>query len=114
MLCRTYGSLEKSYGAAASYGAKVESGKLKAESEELKKDKVTTVKVVSMACPNETKNTSEAAGRGIAKELVRAEQTRKLKGKSKKGNKKTKANKKVNKNGNKNGNMREKRIRGKP
>ncbi|KAA6352657.1 hypothetical protein EZS27_000109 [termite gut metagenome] len=48
VLCRTYSSIEKSYEAAASYGAKervrVESGKLKVESEELKREKVTAVK----------------------------------------------------------------------
>jgi hypothetical protein len=107
VLCRTYGSPEKSYEAAASYGAKVEngkrekieSGKLKVESEGLKKDKVTAAKVVSMARPNETRDTGETAGRGIAREPVKAKQARKLK-----------AKKKVNKNGNK----RKKRIRGKP
>jgi hypothetical protein len=91
MLCRTYGSLEKSYEAAASYGAKeggrVESGKLKIESEELKKDKATATKEV--ACINEGTSTSgtvrvgEAAGRSIAKEPEKAERARKLKGNKK-------------------------------
>ncbi|KAA6352549.1 hypothetical protein EZS27_000001, partial [termite gut metagenome] len=86
VLCRTYSSIEKSYEAAASYGAKerlkAESGKLKVKSGDLKKDKVTEE-------------------RGIAKEPVKAGRVRKLKKKGKK---------KVNKNGKK----REKRIRGKP
>jgi hypothetical protein len=71
VLCHTYGSLEKSYEAAASYGAKervrVESGKLKVESEELKREKVTAVK---------------------------AERVRKVKTKGGKGSKKIKGNRK--------------------
>jgi hypothetical protein len=107
VLCRTYGSLEKSYEAAASYGTKVESGReLKIENGKLKVDKTTVAK----ACSNETTNASKAAGQGIVKKPVKAERERKLKLKKKKRNKKTKRNKTVNKNGN----MREKRIRGKP
>ncbi|KAA6329897.1 hypothetical protein EZS27_021339 [termite gut metagenome] len=110
VLCRTYGSLEKSYEAAASYGKKVESGKLKVESEELKRNKVTVACINEGRGTNETAGANKAAGRGIAKEPVKAKQAKKLKLKKKKGNKKTKINKKVNKNRN----MREKRIRGKP
>ncbi|KAA6333323.1 hypothetical protein EZS27_018253 [termite gut metagenome] len=80
VLCHTYSSLEKSYEAAASYGAKVESGKLKIESEELKKDKATVAKAVARVCLNGTTNISEAAERGIAKEPVKAERAKKLKG----------------------------------
>jgi hypothetical protein len=120
-LCRTYGSPEKSYEAAASYGGRVESGKLKVESgrewevkkgklkvesEELKKDKVTTAK----ACPNETACASKTARQSIDKEQRKGERARKLKAKEKKRNKEININKKVNKNGKK----KAKRIRGKP
>ncbi|KAA6351543.1 hypothetical protein EZS27_001066 [termite gut metagenome] len=110
MLCRTYGSIEKSYEAAASYGTKIESGKLKMESEELKKDKTTATKAVARACPNETKGASKATGQGISKEPMKAGQIRKLKAKKKKRDKRININKK----GNKNGKKKEKRIRGKP
>ncbi|KAA6345552.1 hypothetical protein EZS27_006910 [termite gut metagenome] len=95
VLCRAYGSLRKSDKASASYGKKVESGKLKVESEELKKDKVTVSKVVPVVCPNETRVASGTAGGGIAKELLKAGRVRKLKGKKKKGKKKTKGYQKV-------------------
>jgi hypothetical protein len=100
VLCHTYGSIEKSYEAAASYGTKIESGKLKMESEELKKDKVTAAK----ADTNERTSKIETKERGFAIEQSKTERVRKLKGKRKKGNKKV--SKSVNK--------REKRIRGKP
>jgi hypothetical protein len=92
VLCRTYGSLEKSYEAAASYGAKVESGKLKVESEEFKKDKVTEVEAVARACPNKATGANEAAGKDIAKEPVKAERAKKLKAKKKKGKREIKRN----------------------
>jgi hypothetical protein len=114
VLCRTYGSPEKSYESAASYGGKVENGKLKVESEKSKRDKATVTKEI--ACINEGMGASdtvcaiETAGRGIAKEQGKAEPIRKLNVKGKKGKRKIKRNKKVSKNGR----GKEKRIRGNP
>jgi hypothetical protein len=95
-LCRTYGSLRKSDKAAASYGKKVESGKLKVESggewrvesgkgkiesEEFNKDKATAVQAVAIAHSNATRGVIEARGWGIVKEPLKAERARTLQGK---------------------------------
>ncbi|KAA6300042.1 MAG: hypothetical protein EZS26_003814, partial [Candidatus Ordinivivax streblomastigis] len=103
VLCRTYGSLRKSDKAAASYGKRVESGKLKVESgrelkvgnKELKRDKITVAKIV--ACPNETRGVIEARGWGIAKEPLKAEQQRTLQGKKEKKKGEKQRDKKINK-----------------
>ncbi|KAA6349043.1 hypothetical protein EZS27_003530 [termite gut metagenome] len=83
VLCRTYGSVKKSYEAVANYGAKervrVESGKLKVESEELKKDKVTAVKVDT----NKRMDTIETKGRDFVKEQLKTERGKKVKGEEK-------------------------------
>jgi hypothetical protein len=97
VLCRAYGSIEKSYEAAASYGAKkrvgvgVESGKLKVESEGLKKDRITTTKVDT----NERMGTIETKGRGFANEQLKTERARKLKRKEKNKNKKRKGKRRL-------------------